>query len=151
MERLNIKHATRAAVGVGLWTTLALTAQGCATSEPAADYKPYEERAETQVQGDLSVTVALPTAAEAADIYGVDLAEKRIQPVWIEIQNDADVPYWFLASGLDPNYFSSSEVAYAFRSADDDHALDERFELAAVQKSRHAGHDGFRIRADQPG
>jgi LssY C-terminus len=128
MERLNIKHATRAAVGVGLWTTLALTAQGCATSEPAADYKPYEERAETQVQGDLSVTVALPTAAEAADIYGVDLAEKRIQPVWIEIQNDADVPYWFLASGLDPNYFSSSEVAYAFRSADDDHALDERFD-----------------------
>ena len=50
------------------------------------EYKPYTERAETQAQGDLIVTVALPTATEAADIYGADLAEKQIQPVWIEVR-----------------------------------------------------------------
>ena len=111
-----------------------LIADGCATSGPqpgTIEYKPYRERAETQAQGDLSVTVALPTAAEAADIYGADLAEKQIQPVWIEVRNDAAVPYWFLISGLDPNYFAASEAAHAFRAttADGaDRALDERFD-----------------------
>jgi hypothetical protein len=133
METFKTKHATHPVVTVGLWIAIALTAQGCATSEPlpgAAPYKPYRERAQTQVQGDLSVTVALPTAAEAADIYGADLAEEQIQPVWIEVRNDAAVPYWFLSSGLDPNYYAPSEAAYAFHGvgSDDDQALDKRFD-----------------------
>ncbi|MBL8659444.1 MAG: LssY C-terminal domain-containing protein [Rhodospirillales bacterium] len=79
------------------------------------------------------MTVALPTAAEAAEIYGVDLAERQIQPVWIEVRNDADVPYWFLSSGLDPNDYSPSEVAYAFAGdgVDGKDALSARF--AALQ------------------
>src|SRR5687768_4258085 len=75
-----------------LLSVIALIADGCATSgqQPGLmGYKPYRERAETQAQGDLSVTVALPTAAEAADVYGADLAEKHIQPVWIEVRNGA--------------------------------------------------------------
>jgi hypothetical protein len=133
METLQLRHATRLVVAVGLWTVIALTAEGCVTSEPlpaAAPYKPYRERAETQVQGDLRVTVALPTAAEAADVYGVDLAEKQIQPVWIEVRNDAALPYWFLSSGLDANYYAPSEAAYAFHGVGSDHdqALDQRFE-----------------------
>jgi hypothetical protein len=133
MERFKTKHAAHPVVAVGLWIAIALTAQGCATSEPlpgAAPYKPYRERAQTQAQGDLSVTVALPTAAEAADIYGVDLAGEQIQPVWVEVRNDAAVPYWFLSSGLDPNYYAPAEAAYAFHGvgSDDDQALDERFD-----------------------
>lgn len=116
-----------------LWA-IALIAGGCAVSGPqpgTIEYKPYRERAETQAQGDLSVSVALPTAAEAADIYGADLAEKQIQPVWIEVRNAAAVPYWFLIPGLDPNYFAASEAAYAFRATTSDgadRALDERFD-----------------------
>ena len=119
---------------LSLLLAIALIADGCATSgsQPGTmEYKPYKERAETQAQGDLSVTVALPTATEAADIYGADLAEKQIQPVWIEVRNDAAVPYWFLISGLDPNYFAASEAAHAFHAttADGaDRALDERFD-----------------------
>jgi hypothetical protein len=133
METFKTRHVTHPVVAVGLWIAIALTVQGCATSAPlpgAAPYKPYKERAETQVQGEISVTVALPTAAEAADIYGVDLAEEQIQPVWIEVRNDAPVPYWFLSSGLDPNYYAPSEAAYAFHGArsDDNQALDQRFD-----------------------
>jgi hypothetical protein len=93
-------------------------------------HPPYQERAQTELQGGLTVTVAVPTEEEAKVIYGVDLAEKRIQPVWIEVQNDTAVPYWFLSSGLDPNYFASSEAAFAFHSTYDDanHAADERFD-----------------------
>jgi hypothetical protein len=133
MATFRSRHASNLVGAIGLWTSIALAAQGCATpgSQPGTtEYKPYKERAETQVQGDLGVTVALPTAAEAADIYGVDLAEKALQPVWVEVRNDAAVPYWFLMSGLDPNYFAASEAAYAFHAAtsDDDRALDERFD-----------------------
>jgi hypothetical protein len=119
------------AVRLPLLFGIALIGQGCATSEPGTgQHPPYQERAQTKVQGDLSVTVAVPTAEESKAIYGVDLAEKLIQPVWIEVQNETAVPYWFLISGLDPNYFASSEAAYAFRSASDDanHALDEKFD-----------------------
>ena len=124
------KAGTYVALG-GVWIAIALAAQGCATFQPVANYEPYRERAETQVQGELSVTVALPTAAEAADIYGVDLADRQIQPVWIAVRNDTDLSYWFLTSGLDANYFAASEAAYAFHSARDsetNQALDDRFE-----------------------
>lgn len=105
---------------------IALIAESCATSEPpsAAD---LWQRAQTQTQGGLTVTVSVATAAEAATIYGVDLAERNIQPVWIEVRNDAAAPYWFLSSGLDPNYFSASEAAYAFRSSSKSRELDRRF------------------------
>lgn len=95
---------------------IAVAALGCASSEPpsAADLR---QRAQTQARGGLTVTVSVATAAEAAAIYGVDLAERNIQPVWIEVRNDAAVPYWFLSSGLDPNHIFASEAAYAFRSS----------------------------------
>ena len=113
---------------------IALIADGCAISQPqpgTKEYMPYTDRAETQVQGDLIVTVALPTAGEAAETYGANLADKQIQPVWIEVQNNSAVPYWFLTSGLDPNHFAASEAAYAFHAtttAGVRRALDERFD-----------------------
>jgi hypothetical protein len=60
----------------------------------------------------------VPTAAEAKAIYGVDLAARGIQPVRIEIKNGSPRTYWLLDAGLDPDNFSVSEVAYAFRGAD---------------------------------
>jgi hypothetical protein len=40
-------------------------------------------------------------------------------------------PYWFLISGLDPNYVAASEAAHAFHATTADgagRALDERFD-----------------------
>ncbi len=91
----------------------------------------FKERAETQVQGGLTVTVAIPTIKEAKAIYGVDLARRGIQPVWIEIKNEEPITYWFLPSGLDPEYFSPAEVTYVFGSStsgDANRAMDEHFE-----------------------
>jgi hypothetical protein len=131
-----------------LLLALALLAQGCASlSGSGTDkYPPYQERAQTLEQGGLRVTVAVPTASEAESIYGVDLADEQMQPVWIEVQNDTTVPYWLLSSGLDPNYFASVEAAHAFhtRSADANQALDERFQRLqfrnpVMQKSTVSG------------
>ena len=63
------------------------------------------------VNGDVTVTVAVPTITEARAIYGVELASQHIQPVWLEVKNESSNTYWFLPSGLDPDYFSQTEAS----------------------------------------
>jgi hypothetical protein len=83
------------------------------------DEVPFKSRAQTQTKGALTVTVAVPTREEAKAIYGVDLALKEIQPVWIEVEveNTDTSAHWLLPSGLDPAYFTPAEAAYAFESS----------------------------------
>ena len=102
-----------------LCLTLSVMVSGCATtfSPTPIDDVPFKTRAQIQTKGDLTVTAAVPTSEEANAIYGVDLASKEIQPVWIEVENAGTAPYWFLPSGLDAAYFSAAEAAYAFDSS----------------------------------
>jgi hypothetical protein len=108
-----------------------LTVQGCATTKaPPVDPLAYKSRTKSSVNEDLTVTVAVPTEAEAQAIYGVALAAKRIQPVWLEVKNDSADTYWFLPSGLDPEYFSPSEASFAFYTDKEEtnRQLDEKFQ-----------------------
>jgi hypothetical protein len=73
---------------------------------------PFLERALTETRSGLTVTTAVPTRAEADRIFGVDLAEHRIQPVWLDIHNQSEVPYSLLLTGTDPSYYSAHEAAY---------------------------------------
>jgi hypothetical protein len=57
------------------------------------------------------------SAKESRQVFGVNLAGKGIQPVWVKVENHDDTtPYLLLSSGLDPDYFSPLESAYAFHS-----------------------------------
>jgi hypothetical protein len=95
--------------------------QGCATTNPTSiDPLAYKNRAESSINEDVTVTVAVPTIAEAKAIYGVELASKQIQPVWLQVKNDGANTYWFLPSGLDPAYYSTSEAAFAFHTDSDE-------------------------------
>jgi len=116
--------------------------QGCATTKPpSADPTAYKNRTKSSVKGNVAVTVSVPTIAEAQAIYGVELAKKHIQPVWVEVRNDSTAPYWFLPSGLDPNYFSPSEAAFAFHTNSDDanRQLDEKFQKLQFQNPVRPG------------
>jgi len=107
-----------------------LVVQGCATAPPAAkDPTAFKNRTHSSVKGNLTVTVAVPTTAEAQAIYGVKLRWKFIQPVWVEVRNDSTNTYWFLPSGMDPNYFSPSEAAFAFHtgSKETNRQIDDTF------------------------
>jgi hypothetical protein len=107
-----------------------LLIQSCAS--PAGDsevYPSYRERAQKQAVGELAVTVSVPTAEETEAIYGVDLFEQLVQPVWVEVRNGDDRAYWLLYSGIDPNYFAPGEVAYAFSSEGDK----EEYEAMALR------------------
>jgi hypothetical protein len=104
---------------------------GCATTKPPpADPLAFKNRTKTSVIEDVTVTVAVPTISEVQVIYGVRLAAKHIQPVWLEVKNESADTYWFLPSGLDPAYYAPSEAAFAFHTDSDEinRQLDEKFQ-----------------------
>lgn len=121
---------------------VAYVIQGCTTTQPSsADPLAYKNRTKSSFNGDVAVTAAVPTIAEAQAIYGVELASKHIQPVWVEVRNDSTAPYWLLPSGLDPNYFFPSEAAFAFHTGSDDadRQLDEKFQKLHFQNPVRPG------------
>ena len=75
---------------------------------------PFQERSQSKVDGNIRVTVAVLSAEESRQLFGVNLAGKDIQPVWIRVQNADTIAYWLMSAGLDPDYFSPLEAAYAF-------------------------------------
>jgi hypothetical protein len=75
---------------------------------------PFRERTQSKIKGDVRVAVAVLSAEESRQLFGVNLAGKDIQPVWVRVQNADSVPYWLMSAGLDPEYFSPLEAAYTF-------------------------------------
>ena len=70
----------------------------------------YLERAQTSSAGPLRGSAAALSAEESAAVFGVPLADELIQPVWVEVENRDEVPYWLLFPGLDRGYFPPSEA-----------------------------------------
>ena len=75
---------------------------------------PFMERSQSKVDGEVRVTVAVLSAEESRQLFGVNLAGQDIQPVWVRVQNADSDAYWLMSAGLDPDYFSPLEAAYAF-------------------------------------
>jgi LssY C-terminus len=95
---------------------LALVLGTCATYQPGTlEPEVYLARAQSETRDGVTVTSSALSAAEAATLFGVDLADDDIQPVWIEIENREDAPYWYMHVFTDPMYFSPAEVAFANR------------------------------------
>ena len=90
-----------------------ILSSGCAGSFNPQSMKQvaFLERAISQERGNIRVTVAVPSAKEAQQLFADDLYRRKVQPVWIEIENNRDEPVIFLPVGLDPSYFSPAEVA----------------------------------------
>ena len=116
---MNSQETRQSSVRRVLAVTLVLafiSTTGCAAFRPVPmDEVPFRERAQTQQEGPVRVTVAVPSPQESRKLFGVDLAGKNIQPVWLEICNEDTVPYWFFPSHLDPAYYSPNEAAFRSR------------------------------------
>lgn len=90
-----------------------LAFSGCITYRPQPeDHASFMERAETQTQGNITTTIAVLSDKEAKKVFGINLAKKGVQPVWVEIKNQTSTPYVFIPRNMDPNYYSSGEAAY---------------------------------------
>lgn len=61
---------------------------------------------------------------QTIDVFGLDLFERGIQPVWLEVSNHTDNFLHYAPTGSDRNYFSPLEVAYMFRKGYSKDGLD---------------------------
>ncbi|MFM8707781.1 MAG: hypothetical protein ACKOHK_06790, partial [Planctomycetia bacterium] len=79
--------------------------------EPVAAVDGFMERAETQEQPQARVTVAVLTSREARRFFGVDVARRGIQPVFLRIENRSQESVRLQMVSIDPNYFTPLEAA----------------------------------------
>lgn len=80
----------------------------------------YLSRSETQVDGNVRVSAVVLSPEESKKTFGYPLADKSIQPIWMEIENKEDTELYLMLLSLDSDYFSPSEVAWRFRSFEDE-------------------------------
>ena len=111
-----------------LAAALCITLTGCASAPPLATPAPsgpeataYLKRADAQAQTQqqVEVKVAVLRDNESQAVFGLPLAEKGIQPVWVQIHNRSSLPFWFMPVFLDKDFFSPREVGYLFHSSND--------------------------------
>ncbi len=80
---------------------------------PEPTLRTFDSRTETQENSNAQVTVAVLDAAEAARLFGVPLARRGIQPVYLRIVNRSDKLFRLQLVRIDPNYYPPLEAAAA--------------------------------------
>jgi hypothetical protein len=79
---------------------------------PHPDERSFLERAAVQKDEKVVVRAAVLDVRESDRFFGVPLARRGIQPVWLEITNHATHPYRLRLASIDPNYYPPLEVAF---------------------------------------
>ena len=124
---------------------LATTAvYGCAVYQKPSPFHavPFQERSQSKVDGDVKVTVAVLSAEESRQLFGVNLAGKNIQPVWVRVQNAGSAYLWLMSSSMDQDYFSPLEAAYVFHGifgGSLNKKIDEQFRVMSFRNPIAAG------------
>jgi LssY-like putative type I secretion system component LssY len=80
---------------------------------PEPTLRTFASRAETQENSKAQVTVAVLDATEATQFFGVPLARRGIQPVYLRIVNRSDKLFRLQLVRIDPNYYPPAEAAAA--------------------------------------
>ena len=115
-EGIGPRLSRAAMTTVGL--ALLLLTGACASpfERPApVDDEPLRARAVTKTDDGIRVSAAVPSGEESRSIFGVDLDQRGIQPLWLEIENGSERSVYFLPTGLDPEYFAPLEVAFLYQ------------------------------------
>lgn len=78
---------------------------------PDPHHRPFLARTQTQEDPRAKVTVAVLDALEADRFFGVPLARRGVQAVYLQIENCSDKPLRLQLVRIDPNYYTALEVA----------------------------------------
>jgi hypothetical protein len=81
--------------------------------KPRPEDTPFLERAEVRKDDDLVVRLAVLDSHESERFFGVPLARRGIQPVWLHVENIGKRAYRLRVASLDRNYYPPLEAAYA--------------------------------------
>src|SRR3954470_6643831 len=80
---------------------------------PSEGERAFLERKQTQTQNDVDVSVAVLDSRESHRFFGVKMARRAVQPVWLHVVNRSDRPQRLSLLSVDPNYYSPLEAAAA--------------------------------------
>lgn len=78
---------------------------------PEPTYRDFLSRAQTQTGPVADVTVAVANAAESEHIFGIPLARRGLQPVYLQIHNHSQKHLRLHLISVDPNYYTPLEAA----------------------------------------
>ena len=107
----------RVVISTGLIVLVSIAFVGCAQfTHQIPEELPFMDRAQTKTEGGVRVTAAVPSAEESEQIFGFPLANKNIQPVWLEIENNSDTDFFLFHVAMDPDIYSTGEVAWQYQS-----------------------------------
>ncbi len=113
--------------------SICLSLAGCTTwvAPEHGDDSALRGRALSETVTDVRLSAAVLSAEDSKKLFGADLNARKIQPVWIEIENAGPDMLWLLRAGTDPDYFSPLEAAWPFHSfmgGRKNTAIDEHFD-----------------------
>lgn len=97
----------------------------------------FLSRAEHESEGPINIAAAVPGREETERIFGIDLYDQGIQPVWLQVENTGDTLARYAPVSTDPEYFAPLEVAYMNRrgySDDARKAMNVRFHTLAMPR-----------------
>jgi hypothetical protein len=77
----------------------------------------------------VTVSVAILTDEQAREYFGVDIAARELQAIWLRIRNASPHHLWFIRNHLDRDVYSPDEVAEMMR----DDIPDAQFEMFRQQ------------------
>jgi hypothetical protein len=80
---------------------------------PHPEETPFLQRAQTQSSDDVTVRLAVLDDRESWSYFGVPLARRGIQPVYLHISNQSKQPFRLRLASIDPNYYPPLEAAFA--------------------------------------
>lgn len=79
---------------------------------PQPEERTYLGRAEVRQDDSLVVRASVLDNWESERFFGVPMARRGIQPLWLEITNKGGQPYRLRLASLDPNYYPPLEAAF---------------------------------------
>ena len=94
-----------------------LAGSGCTKSQPDPSGRDaFEWRAITQQQTQLTVRAAVLGDDESFRFFGVSLADKGMQAVWVSAKNNSDRILYYLPAITDADYYTPPEASRIFRA-----------------------------------
>jgi LssY C-terminus len=109
----NPAFASARHAGKALIVGLTLTLYACAIYRPQPEVNLDSlPQLRTQSEGRIRISAAVLSAQESKRFFGVRVYDSGVQPLWLSIRNQDQVPYALLAISVDQNLFSPLEAAY---------------------------------------
>lgn len=90
---------------------------GCGESQPDPSGRDaFVSRAVMQQQGKVAVLAAVLSDDESSRYFGIALADKGVQAVWLSVENGSDGTLYYLPATTDANYYTPPEASRLFQA-----------------------------------